>query len=170
MKTLIAYFSRADENYFGGSYRYVEVGNTEIVAQLLRQATGADVFRIEMAEGYSPVYKECVAQAVQDFKSNARPAMRQNPPDVSGYDRLILAYPCYCGTVPMVVLTFLEQFDWAGKQILPLCTNEGSGMGRSEQTIAAACPGSEVKPGLSVLGSKAANAMPLIERWLEENR
>ena len=63
MKTLIAFYSRADENYFGGALRYVMVGNTEIVSGILRDLTGADVFKIEMAEPYSPVYMTCIDQA-----------------------------------------------------------------------------------------------------------
>ena len=75
MKQLIAYFSRADENYFGGQMKYVEVGNTEIAAQKLQKLTGADLFRIEMKRPYSPEYKKCVAEAVKDKKENARPEL-----------------------------------------------------------------------------------------------
>lgn len=169
MKTLIAFFSRADENYFGGQFRYVEVGNTEIAAGTIRELTGADCFKIEMAEPYSPVYKECVAQAVQHFKAGVRPALKAMPESVSGYDALILAYPCYCGTMPMAVFTFLEAFDWAGKVILPLCTNEGSGMGVSEKDVAACCHGADIRKGLSVKGGSVSEAGPAIEAWLKEN-
>ena len=59
-KTLIAYFSRADENYFGGAMRYVKVGNTEIVCNLMQELIDADSFKIEMQEPYSPVYMTCI--------------------------------------------------------------------------------------------------------------
>ena len=55
-KTLIAYFSRADENYFGGAMRYVKVGNTEIVCDIINEMIDADSFKIKMKEPYSPVY------------------------------------------------------------------------------------------------------------------
>lgn len=55
-KTLLAFFSRADENYFGGAMRYVKVGNTEIVCNLIKDMISADVFKIEMKNPYSPVY------------------------------------------------------------------------------------------------------------------
>lgn len=169
MKTLIAYFSRADENYFGGEFRYVTVGNTEIAANMLQSMTGADMFKIEMAEPYSPVYKECVAHAVEHFRSGARPAPKALPESVCDYDTLLLAYPCYCGTMPMVVYTFLESFNWSGKTILPLCTNEGSGMGKSEANIAACCPGAAVRKGLSVKGGAVSQAEPQLQAWLQEN-
>lgn len=169
MKTLIAYFSRADENYFGGEFRYVDVGNTEIAAGMIREKTGADCFKIEMAEPYSPVYKECVAQAVVHFKSGARPGLKAMPESISGYDTLILAYPCYCGTMPMAVFTFLEAFDWSGKTVLPLCTNEGSGMGTSEKDVAACCKGADIRRGLSVKGGAVRDSGSAIESWLKEN-
>ena len=51
-KTLIAFFSRADENYFGGAMRYVKVGNTEIVANIMKELIPADTFKIEMKDPY----------------------------------------------------------------------------------------------------------------------
>ena len=128
MKQLIAYFSRADENYFGGQMKYVEVGNTEIAAQKLQKLTGADLFRIEMKCPYSPEYKKCVAEAVKDKKENARPELAGFPESIGDYDEIFLGYPSYCGTMPMAVFTFLEHFDFSGKKIRPFCTNEGSGM------------------------------------------
>ena len=134
-RTLIAYFSRADENYFGGAMRYVKVGNTEIVCGLMRELIDADSFRIEMKEPYSPVYMTCIEEAKRDLRSNARPELVSMPESIDGYDTVVLAYPNYWGTVPMAVLTFLEKYDFTGKTILPLCTNEGSGMGSSERDI-----------------------------------
>ena len=61
-KTLIAFFSRADENYFGGAMRYVKVGNTEIVVGLMKELIEADSFKIEMKDPYSPVYMTCIDQ------------------------------------------------------------------------------------------------------------
>ena len=146
-KTLIAFFSRADENYFGGAMRYVKVGNTEIVANIMKDLTGADTFKIEMKDPYSPVYMTCIDE----------------------YDTMVLAYPNYWGTMPMAVFTFLEHFDFSGKAILPLCTNEGSGMGSSERDIRRTCPGAEVKKGLAITGSAAANSKSSVERWLSAN-
>ena len=67
-KTLIAYFSRADENYFGGSMRYVKVGNTEIAVNLMKEMMCADTFKIEMREPYSPAYMTCIEEAKRTFE------------------------------------------------------------------------------------------------------
>ena len=168
-KTLIAYFSRADENYFGGAMRYVKVGNTEIVVNLMKDLIDADTFKIEMKSPYSPVYMTCIEEAKKDLRSKARPELASYPDGIDGYDAVILAYPNYWGTIPMAVATFLERYDFTGKTILPLCTNEGSGMGGSERTIKQCAPGAEVKKGLPITGSRAADSTADVKRWLAAN-
>ena len=168
-KTLIAFFSRADENYFGGAMRYVKVGNTEIVCNIIRELIPADTFRIEMKTPYSPVYMTCIDEAKRDLRAKARPELVSLPGSIDEYDTVVLAYPNYWGTMPMAVFTFLEQFDFSGKTILPLCTNEGSGMGASERDIKKACPGAKVKSGLSITGSAAADSRESVRRWLSGN-
>ena len=123
-KTLIAFFSRADENYFGGAMRYVKVGNTEIVVNHIKDMIDADTFKIEMKEPYSPVYMTCIDEAKKDLRAKARPELVSMPGSIDEYDTVILAYPNYWGTMPMAVFTFLEQFDFSGKTILPLCTSQ----------------------------------------------
>ena len=169
MKTLIAYFSRADENYFAGAMRYVKVGNTEVVVGKIKELIDADVFKIEMKKPYSPVYMTCIEEAKADLRAKARPELVSMPESIDEYDTVILAYPNYWGTVPMAVFTFLDAFDFTGKTILPLCTNEGSGMGASERDISKACPGAKVAKGLPVTGSNAQSAKPQVEKWLKAN-
>ena len=168
-KTLIAFFSRADENYFGGAMRYIKVGNTEIVCNLIKEMISADTFRIEMKEPYSPVYMTCIEEAKKHLREKARPELVRYPDSLDEYDTVILAYPNYWGTIPMAVATFLERYDLTGKTILPLCTNEGSGMGGSERTIKQCAPGANVKKGLPVTGSYAADSGESVRRWLKAN-
>ena len=168
-KTLIAFFSRADENYFGGAMRYVKVGNTETVCNLMKEMVPADVFKIEMLNPYSPVYMTCIDEAKKDLREKARPELTNYLDSIDGYDTVILAYPNYWGTMPMAVFTFLERYDFTGKTILPLCTNEGSGMGGSERDIKKTVPGAEVKKGLSITGSNAADSGEIVRRWLKTN-
>ena len=168
-KTLIAFFSRADENYFGGAMRYVKVGNTEIVADIMKNLIPAETFKIEMKNPYSPVYMTCIEEAKRDLRAKARPELIALPESIDEYDTIVLAYPNYWGTMPMAVYTFLEAFDFTGKTILPLCTNEGSGMGGSEKEIRKTCPGANVKRGLPITGSSAADSETSLRRWLAEN-
>ncbi|MBQ9519515.1 MAG: NAD(P)H-dependent oxidoreductase [Firmicutes bacterium] len=168
-KTLIAFFSRADENYFGGTMRYIEVGNTEIAAGKIKERIDADIFKIEMKTPYAKDYNTCIDQAKKDKQNDARPELAALPDSIDGYDTVILAYPNYWSTMPMAVFTFLDAFSFAGKKILPLCTNEGSGMGTSESDIKKLCAGADVKKGLALNGSSINKADVQIETWLKTN-
>ena len=149
--------------------RYVKIGNTEIIVNDMKELIEADTFKIEMKNPYSPVYMTCIDEAKKDLRAKARPELVSMPDSIDEYDTVILAYPNYWGTMPMAVFTFLENFDFSGKTILPLCTNEGSGMGGSERDIKKTCPGADVKSGLTVTGSEAANAGRRVKKWLAAN-
>ena len=168
-KTLIAFFSRADENYFGGAMRYVKVGNTEIVVNQMKELIEADIFKIDMKNPYSPVYMTCIEEAKKDLRENARPELTSYLDSIDEYNTIVLAYPNYWGTFPMAVATFLERYDFSGKTILPLCTNEGSGMGSSEGDVRKYAAGADVKSGLAITGSQAANAKASVEKWFSAN-
>ena len=168
-KTLIAFFSRADENYFGGSMRYIEVGNTEVAVGKIKELIDADVFKIEMKKPYAKEYMTCINEAKADMQNKARPELVTMPDGIEEYDTVILGYPNYWGTMPMAVFTFLENYDFSGKNILPLCTNEGSGMGGSERDIRNTCKGAVVKTGLSLSGSSVGSSGKQIEKWLKTN-
>jgi flavodoxin len=164
-KTLIAFFSRADENYFGGAMRYVKVGNTEIVVNLMKEMIQADTFKIEMKNPYSPVYMTCIDEAKKDLRAKARPELVSMPDSIDEYDTVVLAYPNYWGTMPMAVFTFLEKFDFSGKTILPFCTSGGSGVGSSDTALHKNAPG-DVKWGKGVKINRPNEAE--IEKWLDK--
>ena len=138
--------------------RYVKVGNTEIVVNDMKEMIEADTFRIEMKEPYSPVYMTCIEEAKQELRGNARPEMKNKLSSIDEYDTIILGYPNWWGTMPMVCYTFLESFDFTGKTIVPFCTNEGSGMGSSERAIRQLCPTADIKKGTSIHGAEASRA------------
>ena len=140
-----------------------------LVVNDMKEMINADTFKIEMKDPYSPVYMTCIDEAKKDLRAKARPELVSMPASIDEYDTVVLAYPNYWGTMPMAVFTFLENFDFSGKTILPLCTNEGSGMGGSERDIKKTCPGAVVKSGLSITGSDAANAAGRVKKWLAAN-
>ena len=139
-KILIAYFSRAGNNYISGNIVNLPVGNTEVAAKMIQSKTGGEMFRIDPVKKYSDDYKSCGKEAYDELRANARPELSSYLEDISEYDMLILGYPNWCETMPMPVFTFLERYDFSDKIILPFCTNEGSGMGRSEDDIKKLCP------------------------------
>lgn len=168
MAALIVYFSRRGENYVSGQLKKLSVGNTEAAAGMIQQLTQAELFRLEPVQAYSDGYNDCIAEAQADQRRNARPELKRYPESLEGYDTIYLGYPNYWGTMPMCVFTFLEHFDFTGKTILPFCTHEGSGMGRSEADIKRLCPGATVKKGLALHGGSVQSAGADIDKWLKK--
>lgn len=166
-KVLIAYFSHEGEAYVGGRIVKLKIGNTRVATQMIHGLTGGDVFCIETEKSYPEDYMETVNLAKSEQKAKARPVLKEDNLKIDDYDTVILDYPNWWGTCPMAVFTFLEGHDFFGKTILPLCTHEGSGMGRSEVDIQAACPGANVEKGLAVTGGSVAQAENDIRKWLE---
>ena len=167
MKELILYFSRADENYFGGSLKYIEKGNTEVVAEKAAALTGADLFKVEPVKPYSADYNTCIEQAKKDMQSGVRPEVVAMPENMSEYDLVTVMYPNYWGTMPMHMFTVLEQINFEGKTVRPVCTHEGSGMGRSEADLKKCCPGAVIKKGLTIQGSSVNRCDDMLKKWLE---
>lgn len=167
MAKLVAFYSRADENYFGGQYRSVAVGNTEKVANMIAEAVGGERFKIQQKIPYAADYQTCIQQAKADQRSHARPELTALPDSLDGYDEIYLGYPNYWGDMPMAVYTFLEAFDWTGKTIYPFCTHEGSGLSGTERKIARTCKGADVKKGLALYGSYVDQSGEAVLQWLK---
>lgn len=165
MPAIIAYFSRAGENYVSGAIRDLTVGNTEVIAQMLHDLTGSELFKLEPVQEYAWDYNDCIAQAQADQRRDARPKLKAYPDDMSQYDTVYLGFPNYWGTMPMCVFTFLECFDFSGKIIKPFCTHEGSGFGNSIADIKRLCPTAEIQPGIEIRGANVKKAETALKKW-----
>lgn len=165
-KILIAYFSRPGNNYVNGRIVNLPIGNTEIAAKELQSLTGGSLFKIDPVKKYSEDYYTCTEEAQKELRANARPELSEYLDSIDGYDTILLGFPNWWGTMPMPVWTFLERCGFSGKTILPLCTNEGSGMGNSEADIKKLCPGADVKRGLAIRGGSIGHADREIEGWI----
>lgn len=168
MAKLVAFYSRADENYFGGTMKYIKVGNTEKAAKMIAGMTGADLFKIEQKIPYASDYNTCIAQAKEDKQSGKRPELLNLPENLEKYDEIYLGYPNYWGTMPMAVYTFLENYDFTGKKIYPFCTHEGSGLSNTEKDIAKAAKGAVVEKGIAIHGSNVDTAEPALKNWIQK--
>ena len=163
---LIAFYSRADENYVNGMIKTLSIGNTEVAAGFIQELTGGDLFKIEQKEPYSRDYSECIVQAKADRRDNRHPDLKHYPESIAQYDSIYLGYPNYWSTVPMAVFTFLEHFDFSGKTIKPFCTHEGNGMGSSVNDIRKMCPGATVESGFAIHGGGVEQSKNEIEQWI----
>lgn len=167
-KSLVIYYSRKGENYWNGSIKKLSKGNTERVAEFIQKHTDADLFEVETARVYDEDYYKCIDEAKQELRDKARPEVKAMPEDISGYDNIFVGYPNWWGTMPMCMFTVLEKLDLNGKNIIPFCTNEGSGMGGSERDIKNICKGANVKAGLSIHGAESEKAESKVEAWLKK--
>ena len=169
-KKLVVFFSHTGENYNVG---YIEKGNTHIIADMIADATGADIFEIVPEKGYpTDDYNECIEVAKQELHADARPAVKGDV-KIEDYDVVFIGYPNWWGNPPMCVYTFIEKHDWNGKTVIPFITHEGSGMGGTDRKIAEACGGANTLTGngLAVQGKVAqknqASARKSVDSWLE---
>ena len=167
-KCLIAYFSRPGNNYVNGTIVDLPVGNTEVAAKMIREMTGGDLFHIEPVNAYPGDYSETTEVAKEELRTSARPKLIRELENFSSYDVIFLGYPNWWGTMPMPVYTFLEEYNFSGKTIVPFCTHEGSGLGRSVADIRKTCPKSTVMEGLAIRGGEVKNAREILSGWLRE--
>jgi len=163
---LIAFYSRAGNNYISGDIKTLDIGNTEVVANIIKNLIDADLFKIEQEKAYSDDYNICTREAQQDQINGKRPKLKHYPDSIDCYDEIYLGFPNYWGTMPMAVFTFLEHYDFSGKTIYPFCTHEGSRMGTSVEDIKRLCPKANVKVGLAIRGSETTKSKEIIEKWI----
>ena len=172
-KILTVYFSWAsnveNNNVDGISSASIIDGNYHVVADYIQKATNSDIFEIKTQESYPSDYNQTVDIAADEKKENKRPVVTNHIDNINDYDTIVLVYPNWWGTYPMAVASFLEEYDFSNKTILPVCTNEGSGMGTSEKDLSTLLPNSQVKEGLAIRGSSVENSENDITQWLKDN-
>ena len=168
-KNLVVFYSRKGENHMPGGIQVLEKGHTHYAAEFIAKTVDADIFEIDTVKPYAANYRECCIEAVQEAKTKARPEIKDFVDSISKYETIFVCFPCWCGTAPMCVFTFLEHYNWDGKKVIPLCTNEGSGLANAPRDIAASCPGAVIAQGLSVKGHQVKDSEELIANWAKEN-
>ena len=142
------------------------LGNTQYMAQVIQQATGADLFRIEPAEPYPTDHETMVALAADEQEQNARPAIQGQVEDLEAYDRIYIGYPIWWGDMPMILYTFFDQYDLSGKTIVPFGTHGGSGFAGTPDTIEQLEPQATVLEGLTISRDQIQDAEQQIVDWV----
>ena len=160
-KSLIIYFSRADENYAVG---WIGKGNTEIVAEYVQELTGADLFKVEPLVPYAADYATCIKEAKQRI-GNA--PIKEKLTDISAYDTVFVMSPIYWGTYAPEIETALERLDFRGKTVRVISTHEGSALGSMISDVTRVCKEANVqKNGLAIKGSEAKDSKKKVADWL----
>ena len=165
---LVLYFSRTGEQYRVG---VINKGNTAIIAEMIAEQTGADLFEVLPADDHYPKeYKALTEVAKQEQIEKARPAYQGDIPDLSSRKTIFIGAPVWWGDWPMIMYTVFENNDFSGKTLIPFSTHEGSGLSRFDKKLQVSCPNASVGRGLAIRGSDAQNdqdkVRESINRWL----
>jgi flavodoxin len=169
-RILLAYFSRRGENYWNGGRRDLKVGNTEVLARAISVRLDCTVHRIEAVDPYPADYDETVERNVQEQETDARPPIANPLASIDAYDTILLASPIWNVRAPMIMTTFAERYDFAGKTVHPITTYAMSGLGTTPQDYARDCRGARISTGLAVRGEKARSAGADVDAWLRRTR
>lgn len=153
-RVLIVYFSHS--------------GNTREMANQIHGIVGGDLFEIVTVQPYPREYKAVIAVAKRERDSQFRPKLTKRVESLDSYDLIFLGYPNWYGTLPMALMTFLEENDLSGKTIVPFCTHGGGRWGESVETIKRLCPRSTLLEGLAVEGGLVKSSQGDVADWLRK--
>lgn len=151
-KILVAYFSWS--------------GNTREIAKSIHKRVGGDLFEIVPATSYPTDYNACLDQSAEELKRQHRPPLKTHVANMKQYDVIFLGYPNWWATVPMPVASFLEEYDFSGKTIVPFCSHGGGRLGQSTSAIAKLCPRSTILEALSIHYDGGTTLQSDITAWL----
>lgn len=165
MKSLIIYFSHKGENYMENGIENIKKGNTEMVAEIIKEATNADLFEVIEEKPYSVNYKMCCDEAKVEVDNNLRPKVKALLDSIDEYDTIFIGGPVWWGHLPMPMFTVLEKLDFNDKTIKYFTTHEGSEIGYVNKDIALLCKGAKVKEPLAIRGCKVKENESLIKEW-----
>ena len=153
-KILIAYYSWS--------------GNTKALAEEIHKQVGGDLYPIVPSTPYSETYAVTVAKAKQEQLSNARPAIKTMIPNVDQYDMVLLGYPNWWGSYPMMIATFAEKYNLDGKKIAPFFTHGGGGEQRCASDLRRLLPKADIQESLWLSGNSARSAQGEVSTWLKK--
>jgi flavodoxin len=154
MKILVAFFSHT--------------GTTEAVAKYIQSFTGGTLFEIKTVKPYPSDYNACLTIATDELRSNSRPQLSTHVSGFDSYDIVFIGYPIWWGDSPMAIRTFLDEYDFSNKTIIPFCTSGSSGITTSVQSIKKLCPKSKFLEGLCITNSNRSRTNELVEQWINK--
>ena len=143
-------------------------GNTMTVAKTVTEVLGAELFEIKTATPYTDNYDAVLDVAKAEQNRKARPELATHVENMAQYNTVFIGYPCWWGTMPMAVFTFLEEYDFSGKRVIPFVTHGGSGFGRSLNDLKRTLPDAKIETkGLSLYGKSVSSAHSQVIQWLD---
>lgn len=151
---LIAYFSWS--------------GNTKQLAEVIQEQIGGDLFDITPETPYTDDINELSGIALQEQRDNIRPELSSVVEDMSRYDVVFIGFPNWWNNMPMPVFTFLEEYDFSGKTVIPFTTYGNGVWGKSVDSIRNTLPNATILDGLAMREHKLQDAPTEASKWLQE--
>lgn len=144
-------------------------GNTRGIAEEIQKQTDAELFEITLANPYSDDYNTVLDEAQRDQNEQARPELKSHVENMEDYDTIILGYPNWWASIPMPIASFLEEYDFSGKTIIPFCSHGGGRFGQSLTAIEKLAPDAIMGEALSVHYSGGSSMPDDVSEWLSDN-
>lgn len=169
-KTLIAYFSLIDivpEGADASAHATPSIGNTESAAMEIQRQVGGDLFAIKTVQTYPVGHREASAIAEEEMRSDARPELSTHLDNMDEYDTVYIGYPIWWYIEPMAIRTFLDEYDFSGKTIIPFCTTMGAGVEESIENITSLADGATVLDGVTLRTEREDHSEDISE-WLSD--
>lgn len=178
-KTLIAYFGRWGNTPFpdgvdatasasivlGENDQFL--GTTEFIARLIEEHTGGELHLIQTTEAYPADYDATIDQNHKEQKENFLPQIKNTVENMDQYDTIFIGYPIWSSTIPQAIKSFLSEYDFSGKTIIPFCTHAGYGNGKSYEDIATFASDAFVSQGIAIEAGQLDTAEQEITKWLD---
>ena len=174
---LIAYFTWADNTVVEDpssvdvdattSASVLAPGNAAKLASWIQQEVGGDLHSIVVEEPYSSDYDECLDRAADEKAENARPALASHVDNLENYDIVFLGFPNWWYTLPMPVLTFVEEYDWSGKTVVPFVTHGTGGLSSTIRDLTAALPEDvTILEPIDVYRPEVDDSQSAVQEWI----
>lgn len=177
-KSIVAYFTRVGNTDFPddvdmstlASLNLVDnkiVGNTEYIANIIAEEKNCEQFLIQTKDKYPVDYDDVIDQGEEEKSQNLRPELTSHIDNINEIDTIYLGFPNWWYTMPMPVYSFLEEYDFSGKNIIVFCTSGGSGFSDTISEIQDICSRANVVRGYTVNGNDALESYDDIIAWLK---
>jgi flavodoxin len=173
-KILIAYFTLPESDgvdaVSGASRLIVDgtvTGNVQFVADIIQKTTGGDLFAIKTVHTYPDNHNQLIDAAQNEQKTNARPRLATKIPDLQSYDTIFLGYPIWWYDLPMPIYSFLDEYNFEKKTIIPFTVHGGSRFSGTVEKIAQIEPRANIiQDGLAISRNSVARSESDIIAWL----
>ena len=143
-------------------------GNTGVMAHMIAEASGGELFSIRTVEPYPDNYNDTIDVGQSEKNNGIRPELSTHIENLDQYDTVFVGFPNWWYGMPMVMYSFFDEYDFSGKTVIPFCTSGGSAFSDAIDEIKDMEPGATVLDGLHIGGSSVTDAESSVNEWVAE--